>query len=107
MFFSSTVFKAAPATPPSAAADFGSSLDSNFFQSIKKLLTNRNYILLLISYGLNVGVFYAISTLLNELVLTYYPVRFNKSILLLQFLGNKKNTQQDLNVSLFNTVQAL
>ncbi|CAH0724492.1 unnamed protein product, partial [Brenthis ino] len=66
-------FKAAPATPPSAAADFGSSLDSNFFQSIKKLLTNRNYILLLISYGLNVGVFYAISTLLNELVLTYYP----------------------------------
>ncbi|XP_032527225.2 heme transporter FLVCR2 isoform X2 [Danaus plexippus] len=66
-------FKSAPPTPPSAAADLGSSLDSNFLQSIKKLLTNRNYILLLISYGLNVGVFYAISTLLNELVLTYYP----------------------------------
>nr|XP_026492625.1 uncharacterized MFS-type transporter C09D4.1 isoform X1 [Vanessa tameamea]XP_026492626.1 uncharacterized MFS-type transporter C09D4.1 isoform X1 [Vanessa tameamea] len=66
-------FKAAPPSPPSAAADFGSSLDSNFLKSIQKLLTNRNYILLLISYGLNVGVFYAISTLLNELVLTYYP----------------------------------
>ncbi|XP_059058357.1 uncharacterized MFS-type transporter C09D4.1 [Achroia grisella] len=66
-------FKAAPPTPPSAAADLGSSLDSNFLQSIKKLLTNRNYVLLLISYGLNVGVFYAISTLLNQLVLTYYP----------------------------------
>ncbi|CAH2049879.1 unnamed protein product, partial [Iphiclides podalirius] len=66
-------FKAAPASPPSAAADLGSSLDSNFLQSIKKLLTNRNYILLLISYGLNVGVFYAISTLLNQVVLTYYP----------------------------------
>ncbi|XP_072947565.1 choline/ethanolamine transporter flvcr2b isoform X2 [Epargyreus clarus] len=66
-------FKAAPATPPSAAADFGNNLDSNFLQSIKKLLTNRNYILLLISYGLNVGVFYAISTLLNQVILTYYP----------------------------------
>ncbi|GBP12296.1 Feline leukemia virus subgroup C receptor-related protein 2 [Eumeta japonica] len=66
-------FKAAPPTPPSAAQDFGSSIDSNFFQSIKKLLTNRNYVLLLISYGLNVGVFYAISTLLNQVILQYYP----------------------------------
>ncbi|XP_041975281.1 uncharacterized MFS-type transporter C09D4.1 isoform X2 [Aricia agestis] len=66
-------FKAAPPTPPSAAADHGATIDSNFFSSIKKLLTNRNYILLLISYGFNVGVFYAISTLLNNLVLTYYP----------------------------------
>ncbi|XP_047520542.1 uncharacterized MFS-type transporter C09D4.1-like isoform X1 [Pieris napi] len=66
-------FKAAPASPPSAAADLGAALDSNFLQSLKKLMTNRNYILLLISYGLNIGVFYAISTLLNELVLRYYP----------------------------------
>ncbi|XP_053612281.1 uncharacterized MFS-type transporter C09D4.1 isoform X2 [Plodia interpunctella] len=66
-------FKKAPPSPPSAAADLGSSLDSNFLQSIKKLLTNRNYVLLLISYGLNVGVFYAISTLLNQIILNNYP----------------------------------
>ncbi|XP_073958111.1 histamine transporter isoform X2 [Choristoneura fumiferana] len=66
-------FKAAPQSPPSAAADLGASLDSNFVHSIKKLLTNRNYNLLLLSYGLNVGVFYAISTLLNQVVLTHYP----------------------------------
>ncbi|XP_063549051.1 uncharacterized MFS-type transporter C09D4.1 [Cydia strobilella] len=66
-------FKRAPATPPSAAADLGASLDSNFFHSVKKLFTNRNYNLLLISYGLNVGVFYAISTLLNEVVLKFFP----------------------------------
>lgn len=71
-----SVFKAAPASPPSAAADLGAALDSNFMQSLKKLMTNRNYILLLISYGLNIGVFYAISTLLNELVLRYYPVSY-------------------------------
>lgn len=70
-----SVFKAAPPTPPSAAADLGNSLDSNFLLSLKKLITNRNYVLLLISYGLNVGTFYAISTLLNQVILTYYPVR--------------------------------
>ncbi|XP_026745794.1 feline leukemia virus subgroup C receptor-related protein 2-like isoform X1 [Trichoplusia ni] len=66
-------FKAAPPNPPSAAADLGNSLDSNFLLSLKKLITNRNYVLLLISYGLNVGAFYAISTLLNQVILTYYP----------------------------------
>ncbi|XP_063394782.1 uncharacterized MFS-type transporter C09D4.1 isoform X2 [Cydia fagiglandana] len=66
-------FKRAPATPPSAAADLGASLDSDFLHSVKKLFTNRNYNLLLISYGLNVGVFYAISTLLNEVVLKFFP----------------------------------
>ncbi|XP_026745792.1 uncharacterized MFS-type transporter C09D4.1-like [Trichoplusia ni] len=66
-------FKAAPPTPPSAAADFGSTLDSNFLLSLKKLMTNRNFILLLISYSINVGVFLAISTLLNEVILKHYP----------------------------------
>ncbi|CAB3240115.1 unnamed protein product [Arctia plantaginis] len=65
-------FKAAPATPPSAAAEHGASLDSNFLSSLKKLVTNRNFVLLLISYGINVGVYYAISTLLNDLILRYY-----------------------------------
>lgn len=32
-----------------------------------------NYTLLLVSYGMNVGVFYAISTLLNQIVLFHYP----------------------------------
>jgi len=37
----------------------------SFMQSLKNLMTNRNFIFLLLSYGINVGVFYAISTLLN------------------------------------------
>ncbi|CAH0592122.1 unnamed protein product [Chrysodeixis includens] len=65
--------KASPPTPPSAAEDFGSALDSNFLLSLKTLMTNRNFILLLLSYGINVGVFLAISTLLNEVILTHYP----------------------------------
>jgi FLVCR family feline leukemia virus subgroup C receptor-related protein len=64
------VFQSAPPTPPSAAQEHSKTPNplqsSPFLHSIKRLLLNRNYILLLISYGMNVGVFYAISTLLNQ-----------------------------------------
>jgi MFS transporter, FLVCR family, feline leukemia virus subgroup C receptor-related protein len=42
--------------------------------SVKELLKNNGYILLLISYGINVGAFFAISTLLNQFILLYFPV---------------------------------
>lgn len=63
-----TVFHAQPPTPPSAAQQATQSTHEQapFFHSIKRLFLNWNYILLLISYGMNVGVFYAISTLLNR-----------------------------------------
>lgn len=67
-------FKAAPPTPPSFAiqnADEGD--DHNFAQSLKRLVLNKSYMLLLMAYGINVGIFYAISTLLNQIILTYYP----------------------------------
>ncbi|XP_054737469.1 feline leukemia virus subgroup C receptor-related protein 2 [Anastrepha obliqua] len=71
------LFKDKPPTPPnpkrSSTAPSGGASEVPFMQSLKRLLINRNYILLLISYGMNVGVFYAISTLLNPVVLKYYP----------------------------------
>lgn len=69
------VFKAAPETPPSAAQEATQSPleQTPFTHSVKRLLLNRNYVLLLISYGMNVGVFYAISTLLNPVVLGHFP----------------------------------
>jgi hypothetical protein len=45
-----------------------------FLQILKSLLTNRNYVLLLVSYGINAGVFYAVSTLLNQIVLLHFTV---------------------------------
>lgn len=73
-----TVFKATPPTPPSASAASQDSEkhpdeSSPFLHSIKRLICNMNYTLLLLSYGMNVGVFYAISTLLNQIVLFHYP----------------------------------
>jgi len=49
-------------------------LQDVFMSSVKQLLKNNGYILLLISYGINVGAFFAISTLLNQFILLYFPV---------------------------------
>lgn len=69
------VFKNAPPTPPSAAQkQILNEEPINFIESLKRLVTNLPYVLLLVAYGINVGVFYAISTLLNQIVLQYYPV---------------------------------
>lgn len=45
-----------------------------YLRTLKSLFTNRNFVLLLISYGINVGVFYVVSTLLNQIVLLHFAV---------------------------------
>ncbi|XP_015180289.1 PREDICTED: feline leukemia virus subgroup C receptor-related protein 1 isoform X2 [Polistes dominula] len=68
-------FKAQPPLPPSPAQAVQRDNESaeDFIQSVKRLLTNVGYLLLLLSYGINVGIFYAISTLLNQIILEYFP----------------------------------
>ena len=62
-----------PPSPPSRAQQVGGvKADNNYVSSIKKLVKNRGFVLLLISYGLNVGVYYAISSLLNTVVLSHF-----------------------------------
>ncbi|XP_056638267.1 uncharacterized MFS-type transporter C09D4.1 isoform X1 [Diorhabda sublineata] len=67
------LFKDKPPIPPSHAALQQDSDDGGFMDSLKTLLKNRSFMLLLMAYGINVGAFYAISTLLNQIVLSYYP----------------------------------
>ncbi|KAI1294723.1 putative MFS-type transporter -like protein [Halotydeus destructor] len=64
------LFENAPKHPPSLAqaSAIESQSDSSFASVLSSLLTNRNYLLMLLTYGLNVGVFYAISTDLNQMV---------------------------------------
>jgi nitrate/nitrite transporter NarK len=74
-FYIFLVFKDKPPTPPShAQAALLTAEPEDYMSSIKRLVTNKGYILLLLSYGMNVGVFYAISTLLNSFILKYFPV---------------------------------
>ena len=66
-------FKDRPPTPPSRAQELGGQKeDGDYLSSIKRLVQNRGFVLLLITYGLNVGVFYAISSLLNTVVLMHF-----------------------------------
>ncbi|TKR92355.1 hypothetical protein L596_007026 [Steinernema carpocapsae] len=68
-------FSKHPKHPPSMAQvqALEESIDHNYLKSLRKLVTNRNYMLLLVTYGINVGVFYAISTLLSQQILNFYP----------------------------------
>ncbi|ENN76230.1 hypothetical protein YQE_07196, partial [Dendroctonus ponderosae] len=61
-----------PPTPPSYAAQHQNEEKTSFVQSLLNLAKNRSFVLLLLAYGINVGVFYAISTLLSEIILTFY-----------------------------------
>ncbi|KAK3923194.1 putative MFS-type transporter [Frankliniella fusca] len=48
--------------------------DSHYARTIKQLLTNPSYVLLILGYGMNVGTFYAVSTLLNQIILAKFPI---------------------------------
>lgn len=53
--------------------DNGSLRQYGFGSLLWDLVTDQNFVMLIVSYGLNVGVFYAISTILNQMVLRDWP----------------------------------
>ncbi|XP_062857126.1 heme transporter FLVCR2 isoform X2 [Trichomycterus rosablanca] len=70
------VFQERPALPPSqsqAAARLIPQESYSYFSSILRLIRNKPFILLIISYGLNVGCFYAVGTLLNQMIIQHHP----------------------------------
>nr|CAD7404015.1 unnamed protein product [Timema poppensis] len=65
--------KAPPVPPSPAQASIKCQEDkSSYVKSLKALAGNKNFLLLLASYGINVGVFYAVSTLLNQVLLLHF-----------------------------------
>ncbi|KAG7328492.1 hypothetical protein KOW79_008436 [Hemibagrus wyckioides] len=70
------VFQDKPPIPPSQAQVAMQNMpshDYSYLASIRRLLCNKPFVLLIITYGLNVGCFYAVSTLLNRMIIDYYP----------------------------------
>jgi nitrate/nitrite transporter NarK len=78
-----------PSTARYLAAQQPSPTPLTYYQSVKRIVTNRNYILLLFTYGINVGVFYAMSTLLNQVVLQHFPVRNSTITPLIVIIGSE------------------
>ncbi|XP_061098142.1 feline leukemia virus subgroup C receptor-related protein 1 [Conger conger] len=69
------VIKDRPPLPPSQAQAVlpnGPSEDYSYKQSIINLFMNKPFILLLVSYGIMTGSFYSVSTILNQMIMTYY-----------------------------------
>ncbi|TSM77368.1 Feline leukemia virus subgroup C receptor-related protein 2 [Bagarius yarrelli] len=69
-------FQDKPPVPPShaqVALQNTPLSEYSYLSSIQRLLCNKPFVLLIISYGLNVGCFYAVSTLLNRMIIDHYP----------------------------------
>ncbi|KAL6064418.1 hypothetical protein STEG23_006852 [Scotinomys teguina] len=74
-FLTVIVFKEKPLLPPSqaqAALRDSPPAEYSYKTSIWNLFRNIPFVLLLISYGIMTGAFYSVSTLLNQMILTYY-----------------------------------
>ncbi|XP_019911943.1 feline leukemia virus subgroup C receptor-related protein 2 isoform X2 [Esox lucius] len=70
------VFQERPVFPPTraqATARLVPLEQYSYSASILRLLRNKPFILLIITYGLNVGCFYAVGTLLNRMIIDHYP----------------------------------
>lgn len=68
------MFEARPPLPPSTAQLIALKKGEEkcaYLTSVKQLLRDKDYSLLLVSFGLNIGVFYAFSTLLNQELLAF------------------------------------
>ncbi|VDK72555.1 unnamed protein product [Onchocerca ochengi] len=68
-------FPKKPRLPPSLAQlrVLSNTSEKNYYRSLKQLMMNPNFILLFITYGINVGVFYAVSTVLSQMILMFHP----------------------------------
>ncbi|XP_056282082.1 feline leukemia virus subgroup C receptor-related protein 2-like isoform X3 [Pseudoliparis swirei] len=70
------LFQEKPELPPSQAQAQARNIppeEYSYTASIWNLLRNKPFMLLVVSYGLNIGSFYSISTLLNRMIIAHYP----------------------------------
>ncbi|KAK2190521.1 hypothetical protein NP493_77g02000 [Ridgeia piscesae] len=69
------VFRKEPPAPPSPAqaALLEAVTHEDYRGSLHRLFSHRGFIILLVTYGINTGSYYAIGTLLNAVVLEYFP----------------------------------
>ena len=79
--FGLAVFKEAPRRPPSEAEAKRRSLPPPpFFSSFKNILSSKPFWLILFVTGISQGLYNAISTLLNQILLSVFPVGTLKNV---------------------------
>ncbi|XP_052861150.1 feline leukemia virus subgroup C receptor-related protein 2-like [Anopheles cruzii] len=70
------IFKSEPPFAPSHVQALQRTMKprrKDYWPSVARLMRDHNYLILVLAYGINVGLFNAFSTLLNQIVLNYFP----------------------------------
>lgn len=69
------LFDEKPPTAPSAAATESAeyNLNANYYDILKTFFFDVDFVFLFVTYGINVGVFYAVSTLLEQVINIHFP----------------------------------
>ncbi|XP_055620045.1 feline leukemia virus subgroup C receptor-related protein 2-like [Toxorhynchites rutilus septentrionalis] len=70
------VFKSAPQFAPSHVQAIQRTMKlkrEDYWPAVGRLMQHDNFLILVIAYGINVGIFNAFSTLLNQIVVNYFP----------------------------------
>lgn len=69
------IFDEKPPTPPSAAQDQSAEYNQNtsYLEILKTFFFDIDFVFLFVTYGINVGVFYAVSTLLEQVINVHFP----------------------------------
>lgn len=74
--FVPVVFQAKPKLPPCMAqVQQQQAKKENVWKALKSMFSKRAFFLVMCSYGLNTGPYMAVSTVLNGLIYTNFPVR--------------------------------
>ena len=89
------LFKDKPPAPPSRAQQLAieAAMKENYLKSLMNLVKNPGFLILVLAYGINVGCYYGIATLLNPIILYYFPGeeenagRIGLTIVLMGLLG--------------------
>ncbi|XP_055597860.1 uncharacterized MFS-type transporter C09D4.1-like [Uranotaenia lowii] len=91
------VFKSAPQFAPSHVQALQRTMKpkrKDYWPAVGRLMHDDNFLILVISYGINVGIFNAFSTLLNQIVTNYFPTgetdagRIGLALILLGLIGS-------------------
>jgi len=66
-------FQEKPPLPPTLARSAMLESPRSYIPSILRLIKNPNFVNLMVTYGINAGVYYSMSTLLEQVVLKHFP----------------------------------
>jgi len=66
-------FREKPPLPPTLARSAVLESPTSYLPSIKRLFKNPNFLNLTVTYGINAGVYYSMSTLLQQIVIDHFP----------------------------------